>query len=767
MLLVILVIFAVAPAAPWIHRAAPRLSGWLLAVVPAGATVYLLAQIPEVAAGNAVTAAYPWAPGMGLTLSFYLDGLSLLFGLLITGIGALVVAYTGAYLKDHPRAGWFQAYILLFMGSMLGVVLSGNLLSLFVFWELTSLTSYLLIGFDHERAAARESAWQALLVTAAGGLALLAGLVLMGVVAGTYDLETLLASEDVFREHGLYVPILLLVLIGAFTKSAQWPFHFWLPNAMEAPTPASAYLHSSTMVKAGIYLLARFNPMLGGTDLWFWLLTGFGAATMALGACMALPQNYLKRLLAYTTISALGALTMLIGMGTELALKTAMVFLLVHALYKGALFLVAGSIDHETGEKDITRLGGLRAHLPITFAAAALAALSMAGIPPFFGFMGKELMYEAVTGDVAEGAILGGLALLTNILMVTVAGLLVLRPFLGARQSTPKELHEAPVAMWLGPALLGGLGLFIGLFPGFTAANLIAPAASALLAAPVEVELVLWHGVNLPLLLSVLTLAGGAAIYWLRDGLGRLTAPLAPLTNLGPERGYELTLAGVLGFSAWQTRTLQNGYLRRYMLITVLTTIILAGGTFVTRFAGLDSIVLSEVRFYEGVLAALILLSAVFAVWTSSRLAAVAAIGVVGYAMAIIFLIYGAPDLAMTQFVIETLTVILFVLVFYHLSRFAVYAGRATQFRDAVVAITIGVLMTVFAFVATQIQFHDSIHEFFAERSLPDAHGRNFVNVILVDFRSLDTLAEIAVLAVAGLGAYSLLRLRPKRKKGS
>ncbi|MFB3140368.1 MAG: proton-conducting transporter membrane subunit, partial [Candidatus Acidiferrales bacterium] len=385
--------FVMALAAPWLHRIARSTSGWVLALFPLALTVYFAGQAGRVAAGEVLAVSIDWVPSLGIALSFYLDGLSLLFALLISGIGALVVVYAGGYLAGHAHLGRFYAFLLMFLASMLGLVLANNVITLFVFWELTSVSSYLLIGFEHEREAARQAALQALLVTGLGGLALLAGLLLLGQAGGSMELSELLTRGEAIQAHPFYAPILLLILAGAFTKSAQFPFHFWLPSAMEAPTPVSAYLHSATMVKAGIYLLARFNPVLGGTELWFYIVTAAGAATMLVGAYLAFQQSDLKRILAYSTMSALGMMVLLLGLGTELAVKAAIVSILVHALYKGALFLVAGAVEHETGTRDVDRLGGLRRAMPITAAAAALAALSMAGLPPLFGFIGKEMVY--------------------------------------------------------------------------------------------------------------------------------------------------------------------------------------------------------------------------------------------------------------------------------------------------------------------------------------------------------------------------------------
>ena len=389
-------------------------------------------------------------PALGVNLSFTVDGLSLLFALLISGVGALVLVYAGGYLAGSPQLGRLYAFLLFFMASMLGLVLADNLLLLFVFWELTSLSSYLLIGFDHERAEARAAALQALLVTGGGSLALLAGFLLLGQVGGSLELSALLSRPGAVTAHLLYVPILLLVLAGAFTKSAQFPFHFWLPAAMAAPTPVSAYLHSATMVKAGVYLLARLSPVLGGTDFWVWLVTVTGSATMLVGAYLALRQSDLKLILAYSTVSALGVMTSLLGLGGALAVRAALAFLLGHALYKGALFLVAGALDHQTGTRDVDRLAGLARAMPITALAAGLAALSMAGIPPLFGFIAKELSYEATLHAPASAWVTAA-AVLANALLVAAAGLAGLKPFLGKALPPPGRHARRRRACGWGP----------------------------------------------------------------------------------------------------------------------------------------------------------------------------------------------------------------------------------------------------------------------------------------------------------------------------
>jgi multicomponent Na+:H+ antiporter subunit A len=749
-------------AAPWLCARLGRWSGPVLALPPAALAAGFAAAAGRMPPGGFPRSGQAWAPSLGASLALRLDGLALLMAILICGIGALVVLYAGGYLSNHPRLGRFQGWTLAFMASMLGLVLADNLIALFVFWELTSVTSYMLIGFDHERDRARAAALQALLVTGLGGLALLAGFVLLGSAGGSFEISDLLARGDAVRAGPLYAPILALVLLGAFSKSAQFPFHFWLPNAMEAPTPASAYLHAATMVKAGVYLLARLAPVLGGTPEWRWLLTGAGAVTFLAGAWLALRQTALKRILAYSTVNALGVLVFLLGLGTERAVVAAMVYLLAHAFYKGALFLAAGAVQHETGDQDVTRLGGLAKAMPITAAAAALAALSMAGAPPFLGFIGKELLYEAtLPGSPRLAAALTSAAVLSGALLVAVAGIVWLRPFLGA-PTAGRRVHEAPPELWVGPGLLAGLGLLGGLLPGLFAGPLAGSAAGAVLGTPVEAHPALWHGFNRTLALSALTLLAGAAICAARVR-GGAAHPSPRLAALGPQAWYEAGLAGLNRMAGLQTRLLQSGYLRFYLMVIIVATVGLTGTALFRTLAPAGLLDLSGARFYESGLAAVILMAAAATVASRSRLGAVAAMGVVGYGVALIFVFFGAPDLAMTQFIIETLTVILLVLVFYHLPGYATLSGRATRLRDGLVALSAGALMTCLVLAAVDAPVTRRISRYFLENSVPAAHGRNVVNVILVDFRALDTLGEITVLGVAAVGVFALLRTRPRR----
>ena len=752
--------FVVAVIAPWLTRWLGDRIGWVIAILPLSITAYLFTFIPAVADGEVRQYSLQWIPVLDVSLSFQVDGLGLIFALLISGIGTLIMFYGGAYLQGHHQLGRFYVYILMFMASMLGVVLADNLITFFVFFELTSITSYLLIGFDHNSEASRYSARQALLVTAIGGQFLLVGLILLAIVGGGWEFSALVDQADVIQDHSLYLPIMILILGGAFTKSAQIPFHFWLPGAMAAPTPVSAYLHSATMVKAGVYLLARVNPTLGGTEAWQYTLTTFGAATMLVGAYLAIQRTDLKQLLAYTTVSTLGLLTMLIGIGTEIALKAAMVSLVVHSLYKGALFLVAGTIDHETGTRDIRILGGLRKLMPITAVGAGIAALSMAGIPPLFGFIGKELVYEAALDMDTWAVALAFIAVVSNVLMVAIAGITGIHPFTGPERETPKHAHEAPVAFWLGPLILGALGLVIGILPGLVDARIISPAISAITGEPVEVTIYLWHGLNVMLAMSAITVALGVVAYVFREQVRNLSNLTWELGRVGSEAAYDGALVLLDIVARGQTRIIQNGYLRFYFL-TILVVLVVAAVYPLATYGDIEIAGdLNDIRFYEWGVAIIVLLGAYMAVRAQSRLAAVAALGTVGYGVATIYILYGAPDLAMTQILVETLTVILFVLVLYRLPQFATLSRPSSRARDAVVAVTAGALMTVLVLIVSNVQFEPPISEFHAEEAYPLAHGRNVVNVILIDFRAVDTLGEIIVLAVAGIGVYALLRLR-------
>ncbi len=760
MLFLISICFLAALAAPWIYRLAPRHTGLILLPAPLAMLVWLVGKMPGIAHGHPVLQSRSWVEGLGLEAAFRLDGLSLLFALLISGIGALIVLYTQGYFKGHPQQGRFMMYIIGFMASMLGVVLADNLLLVFIFWELTSFTSYLLIGFNHESEAARTAALQAMLVTVLGGLFLLAGFILMAQATGTWQLSELLRHGDELRSHAYYFPILTLVCIGAFTKSAQFPFHFWLPNAMQAPTPASAYLHSSTMVKAGVYLLARLHPALGGTEEWGTILTVVGATTFLVGAIMALGQHVLKRLLAYTTVSALGAMVMLLGVGTEETIKAMAVFILAHAFYKATLFLVAGGITHETGgETSVDRLGGLRKAMPVTFVCALLAGLSMGGFPPFFGFVAKETWLHALGHHplLIVATVVGGAA------YVLVGFAVGFKPFLGKK---PEGLHahELPWSMRVGPMVLGGGSLVLALVCGPVGHDIVAPAASAISAEEMQVHLHLWAGFNKYLVISLVTLAIGSVCYCIRSQWLRLGRALSGLGRLGPDAAYSKLLAAILRFAAWQTRMIQTGTLRHYMRYAVITATVLVSAAFfrVGGFKGFEG--LSPISVPVSLIGLLMIAAAYATVFSKSRLRSILCMGMVGLGMALLFTFYGAPDLSMTQLVIETLTVILLALAFYHLPEFSNSSRMRTRVIDLVVAISAGVVVTMLVLAALSVESPTPVTDYYLEHTYTEAHGRNIVNVILVDFRGFDTLGEITVMTIAAMGAYALLKLRPGKE---
>jgi multicomponent Na+:H+ antiporter subunit A len=766
MLIPVLVLFLAAALGPTVHRLFGRRAGVVLATVPGLLFAHFARSIDRVAAGRASAESWDWVSGLGVRLAFRLDGLSLLFALLVTGIGALVLIYGASYLGKDERLPRFYAAMFFFMAAMLGLVLADDAVALFVFWELTSVSSYLLIGFDHEKEYARKSALQALFVTGAGGLALLAGLILLGQMAGTLRLSDLAAQAPAIQGHELYLPALLLILLGAFTKSAQFPFHFWLPGAMAAPSPVSAYLHSATMVKAGVYLLARLNPALGGTDAWHYLVILAGTATLVTGAVLAYGQTDLKRLLAFTTVSALGTLTLLVGISTEASARAAMVFLVVHALYKAALFLGVGTIDHEAGTRDARALGGLARAMPLTAVAVVASALSMAGLPPMFGFIAKELFYEAKQEAPRAGPILVYASLVGSAFVAAAAGLVGWRPFFGRRRrEAPKHAHEGPPALWFGPLVLAVTSVALGLLPDLLAVPLVQPAASAMRGEPTLVELSPWMGMSPAFVQSLLMLAIGVALYKAHDRSIGVLAPLGRLGSWGPARAYDAVMAAIVVVAKAQTRVLQNGVLGLYLLVTIGTTVVV--GAYALVAGGVPvAVAPARVTAVDATVVLAMLAGAVAVLRAKTLLVAVAALGVVGYGIAVVFLLFSGPDLALTQFAIETLSALLFLLVLRRLPRLRTVSTRAERLRDGAVALAGGVFVTVLVLAATAAPHPTKLRDYFASASLALANGRNVVNVILVDFRALDTLGEITVLSVAALGVAALLQLRVTSSTG-
>ncbi|MDX2185303.1 MAG: hydrogen gas-evolving membrane-bound hydrogenase subunit E [Opitutaceae bacterium] len=727
-----------------------------LALVPFGAFIWYLLQAAAGLASD-VENYGSWFPLLGGELRLRLDGFGALMALLITGIGAGIVWYADAYLAHDRMRCRLLATLFVFMGAMLGIVVSDNLILLFVFWELTSISSYLLIGHQHEDAESRKKALQALLVTGGGGLALLAGFVLLGTTAGTFRISELVAAREVVASSPLLPLILTLVLIGAFTKSAQTPFHFWLPNAMAAPTPVSAYLHSATMVKAGVFLLARLHPLFLGLPAWHNTLVLVGGATLVTGAFLGWVQTDLKRVLAFTTLGVLGMLTLLLGVGSPVAIKTFVVVLLGHAMYKAALFMVAGIIDHETSTREVTRLGGLRQSMPMTAVAAGLAAASSAGLPPFFGFLGKEFSYK--TGF--EGEWLGMVILPVLVGANAVFFALSLKagwlPFWSRRPpGAATATHEAPWSLWLPPLLLGVAGLLTGVFSQATAARFVSPAVNALTGGVAPVDLGLWHGVGGPLVLSFLTVGIGIVIYRLRERVWPLRPRIEGLP--GPLRGYEWVLDRTIRFSKLQTRSIMNGSLRFYVGVSLLVTVLLVGAVWwtVPDSRGIASV--EEFEPISSVACLVVIAGAVFATSSTNRIVALLGLGAVGGGIAILFLVFGAPDLAVTQLLVEALVVILLVLAVFRLPPMARAARTVRGSWLLVGCVLFGAMMGALAYQASSHVPADPISDTLEAWSYPLAHGRNVVNVILVDFRALDTLGEISVLAIAAMGVVALLR---------
>ncbi|MFK7804448.1 MAG: Na+/H+ antiporter subunit B [Anaerolineae bacterium] len=743
---------------------------WLFGIIPAACVVWLFMQLPSIAAEQFPQIDIAWIPELGTRLSFRLDGLSLLMSLLVLGVGSLILIYASGYMDGHPKIGRFFAILILFMVAMLGVVTANNIILLFVFWELTSISSYLLIGFDHESAKSQVSAQQALFVTATGGLFLMAGLILLGNAAGSWELSEILQNKELIKESSLLPMIIFLIIIGAFTKSAQFPFHFWLPNAMAAPTPVSAYLHSATMVKAGVYILARLNPVFQDYAGWTWTLIIIGGITAFLGGWMAWQRPDMKKIMAYTTISALGLLVFLLGVGEKIGVKAMLVFLIVHSLYKGALFMTAGAIDHETGTRDINKLGKLARIMPITLIAVLAATLSMAGVPPLLGFTGKELIYEA-TLESSLGAVwltIGAFAM--NFFNVAAAGIIIYRPFFEepSEDFDSSHVHEAPWTLWFGPIVLGATALASWIFIGSDLFSklIFSPALSAVYG---KTEVTYLYALppefNLIPMLSILTIVAGAIfVVFHKRLLAGATSWTEKIGDFGPEAAYFAFIDGMLKITHDFTALMQNGYLRRYLAYVFVTLVVLTSLPFWIYGEGLRTpFVLEGIPPINAIIISIVIIGgAIWVVRFPGRLSAIAALGVVGYGIAMLFFYFNAPDVAMTQFSVETLTVIIFVLVLYKLPQYRARTTDVGRYRDWIISGIVGLVMFTLVMFATSIPYSTHISDFYAETSYTLAKGRNIVNVILVDYRGVDTLVEITVLAVAAIGVLALLATSEK-----
>ena len=764
LLLAVLSPFLLAPLSLVAERYGRNATALLAAIAPAIALIAVLVLGPAVLAGDIQEFRIAWLPAIGLELHFRLDGLALLFAGLIAAIGLLVVIYGRFYLSQDDPFGRFYCFLLLFMGSMLGIVLAGNLLLIAIFWELTSISSFLLIGYWHHDRAARQGARMALAVTGLGGLALIGGIVLLGSIVGSFDLNVVLAAGDRIVASPLYIPTLLLIFLGAATKSAQFPFHFWLPHAMAAPTPVSAYLHSATMVKAGVFLLARLHPALAGHDAWFWLVGGTGALTAFLAAYWAIGQKDLKGLLAYSTIGHLGLITALFGFGTPLAALAGVLHILNHAAFKAALFMTAGIVDHETGSRDLRRLGGLRADMPRTALVAVLAGAAMAGIPPLGGFISKELFFEASLAAANRGGIAEifvWLALGVGIFGVAYTLCLIWGTFFGRRRDPDIHGHEPAWPMRLPVEILAGSALIFGLWPGLIS-PLVLSAGSATAGQPLAaLNLGLWHGFNLPLAMSGVAVFCGFVLFRLWPRLSVQRANIFPA--LDAKAVFDSVLAGLLGAGRWAVPRLAGESLHRYTWYIVLC----ATAAFILPFAfGISpgpvaATPIDPVSFLIWLLLVIACLTTVR--WYRSRLAAIVALSVIGLIVALTFARFSAPDLALTQLSVEVVMIVLLLLALGVLpEKVPVEPNVARHVRDGLVAVAAGsgTAWTVWTILTRPL---NSISDYYLEQSVPGGGGSNVVNVILVDFRGFDTLGEIAVLGVAALGVYALLHaVRPR-----
>ena len=736
------------------------------AYVSAFMTVLALAilspSIGAVFAGETLVQSWPWIESIGLFFAFRLDGLALLFALLILIIGLLVIIYARYYLSKKDSMGRFYAYLMMFMGSMLGIVLSENVLQLVIFWELTSITSFLLISYWQHRKDAREGARMALAITGAGGLALLGGVLLLGHIVGSYQLSDILTQAELIQNHAYYEVTLVLILLGVFTKSAQFPFHFWLPHAMAAPTPVSAYLHSATMVKAGIFLLARFFPVLSGTEIWTWLVGSAGMITLLIGAYTALFKHDLKGLLAYSTISHLGLITLLFGFGTQLAAVAAIFHIINHATFKASLFMVAGIIDHETGTRDMRKLNGLIKYMPHTAALAIIASLAMAGVPLLNGFLSKEMFFaEAVSASHSSS-----FSFMIPVL-VTIAGVFSVAYslrfvhdvfFNGKPIGLTKTPHEPPRFMKIPVDLLVIVCLAVGILPMYTVAPILEIAvAGTLQTTPPAYSLAIWHGINLPLIMSMLALGLGVLIYVNRKSLIRA---YERHEHISAKKWFMSGLESFFRFSIKITRSFDKGSLQNAAAWMIFVSIVMTA----YGFLSFNSPILGErtlmpLDIVSAIIGLILILASIYTVvWHRQRMTSLIILGVVGLVISLIFIKFSAPDLALTQISVEVVTIILLLLALYFLpQKTPREVGKSRLYRDITLSVISGVGITLFTMMVLTREF-DPISSYFLDNSVPGGGGTNVVNVILVDFRGFDTLGEIVVLALAGLGIYAMLQ---------
>jgi len=772
--LIVLLPFLGSLCAAFLPSSARNTEAWLAGLIALACLVLSASLYPQVMDGGVVRAAVPWMPQLGLDLYLRMDGYAWLFAMLVSLMGALVVLYARYYLSPADPVPRFFSFLMAFMGAMLGTVLSGNLIQLVVFWELTSLTSFMLIAYWYHRVDARQGARMALTVTVGGGLCLLIGVLMLGHMAGGYDLDQVLASADRVREHPWYPAMLILVVLGALTKSAQFPFHFWLPHAMAAPTPVSAYLHSATMVKAGVFLLTRLWPVLHGTELWFWTVCGAGLCSLLLGAFAAIFQRDMKGVLAYSTISHLGLITLLLGMNSRLALVAAVFHMMNHATFKASLFMAAGIVDHETGTRDLQRLSGLSSAMPITATVAAVAAAAMAGVPLLNGFLSKEMFFAETIFAGQSPALRIGLptaATIAGMFSVAYSLRFIHQVFFGPpAQNLPRAPHEPRRWMLLPSALLVLACLLVGILPGRTVGPYLATAMQSILGADMPAySLAVWHGWTLPLFMSMLALGGGIGIYLMLPVHRRsATGPAPVISHVDGRRAFDVFNVRIIRWSGRLARLITTRRLQPQLLLLVgvalvigLLTLWRAG--WVSRGPNIMPLdpVFALMWVAGGACAIAAALQAKY-----HRLAALIMVGATGLVTSLTFAWFSAPDLALTQLAVEVVTVVLILLGLRWLprrlllddARMHTLRARARRSRDAVIAVLTGSSLAALSYVLLTRPPVNSLSSFFLEEALPAGGGRNVVNVILVDFRGFDTLGEITVVGIVALTVYALLR---------
>lgn len=727
----------------------------------------LLLQAKDVFNGGTITQSWAWLPQLGIDLSFRLDALGLLFCLLISGIGTLIYIYAYYYLNPRNSLSKLYLLLMLFMASMLGISLSNNLILLLIFWELTSISSFLLVAYWSNYEAAQRGSRMALTITGMGGLAMLGGFILLGQITGTYQIDQILTMKDQIQSHSLFVPSLLLILLGAFTKSAQFPFHFWLPNAMAAPTPVSAYLHSATMVKAGIFLLARFTPIFVGAALYHNIVTFVGLFTLCLAAFFAIFKEDLKGLLAYSTISHLGLIVCLLGLGSPLAIAAAIFHIINHATFKAALFMIAGIIDHEAGTRDLRKLSGIWQLLPFTATLTMITAASMAGVPLTNGFLSKEMFFTELLAS------LSGPVLIVSAILATLAGIFAVaysvRLVHGVFFDGPigagvpnRQAHEPPLGMRVPAILLAVLCILVGLVPALLVENIVNSTARASTQMPdfAGSHLAIWHGFNLPLLMSIVALLGGVIFYFSLAKGGRIREiDLDPI--LGKFQGrvlFDLFLKHLLLSSRKFKRQTENGSLQSYLMWIVLFSGALLSIPFINQGLSTGTRELVHAPALAIVLWLLLFSACWMMLWFHhERIKAVLISGAVGLVVTLVFVTLSAPDLALTQITVDVVTTVLLLMSLSLLPQLTPYESSVSRrWRDALIAIGGGLGIGWISWLMLT-RDHNSISWFFLQQSLPLGGGSNVVNVILVDFRGFDTFGEITVLGIAAIGALCLM----------